>query len=368
MKVSARVAVSAYFDGRAERIQSAVLAGIDRFERQVEAQPEQLAVRVTGQRSSRTFQGLAGLAWLAVGAAGLAAGGVLVASGALPVGAAVAALGTYLGSFSEYHLSQWNRAKDWSGGELELGRPPKSSLPEASLASILEKQQQAYPSAQQVVYLAGHGNHQQVGPLGYRELAQQMQGQQVQHTVLNTCLAGQLEVMTQVAPWSRTILASPQPIPARGLPVEKMFASDMLAAAPSDRMKSWVEQSRGLTPSLLAIDGEQFCRQLLPALDKLGEVLSRQERTTLVSVLRASRTPDWGLSERVDLGSFLEQLEKRLDCPEVQVAREALQDSILAVQNQRGLTFRLDPDAEVVPPGWKAFLEKADRRYKPWGL
>ncbi|MBX3172734.1 MAG: hypothetical protein KF760_35380 [Candidatus Eremiobacteraeota bacterium] len=374
MKISQpKFAVSGYIDAKAHSIQSQVLGGVDRFDQASQANQGDLVVRIHGRRSPRPLQFAIAGGFVATGA-GLAAAGWALA--AYPGLAAAGLLGLYVAFQAEDHLRQALKAPQWKGPhphQLGSGPLPASlGQPADQLKQLIQSNLKDFPSSRQVVSLAGHGNHEQVGPLTYAKASQALQGNPVEQVILDTCLGGQLEVLAKLAPWSQFMLASPQPIPAIGLPFDKMFAPDQLDKSPRELASSWVDQAAPITPSLAAWDSDKFRHSLLPALDKLGSQLCTENRAEIRKALRRSKNPDRLPSGRVDLGSFLENLQQAKMRPETlqlaRQAREAFQQSLVNQQNDKTLTFHLkrERDDESLPQGWRDFLKAADFRLKPF--
>jgi hypothetical protein len=383
---SPKFAVSGYVDGKAHSIQTQVLGGVDRFEKASRANQGDLVVRIDGRRSPRALQFAAAGAFVAAGAA-VAGGSWVLASQALPgsaVGLRAAGLGGLLGLYvavqGEDNLRQALKAPFWKGSQpVQLGSgalPPSFGQPADKLKNLIQSNLKDFPGSRQVVCLAGHGNHQQVGPLTYQQASQALQGNPVEQVILDTCLGGQLEVLSRLAPWSQFILASPQPIPAIGLPFEKMFAPEQLNQSPRELASSWVDQARKITPSLAAWDCDQFRHSLLPALDQLGRQLAAEigagRRSEVRRALKASRNPDRLPSGRVDLGSFLSNLgSSGLSSKTRELAAQAAEAfgaSLVNHQNEKTLTFHLvrERQDQTLPAGWREFLKAADYRFKPF--
>ncbi len=374
-----KFAVSGYIDGKAHSIQTQVLGGVDRFARASQENQGDLVVRIDGLRSPRALQfGIAG-GFVAAGAAAAVGTWALavqsLAGPALGVATGVGGLlGLYIAFQAEDHLRQALKAPEWKGSPVQLGCGPLPAIegkPADKLKQLVQSNLRDFPSSRQVVSLAGHGNHEQVGPLTYQEAASALQGNPVEQVILDTCLGGQLEVLAKLTPWSQFVIASPQPIPAVGLPFEKMFAPAQLDKSPRELASSWVDQGSKITPSLAAWDSDQFRHSLLPALDQLGQRLAGEERSELRKALRKSATPDWLPSGRVDLGSFLENLQTVKLTPETRElavrAREAFQASLVNRQNEKTLTFHLvrERNDQSLPQGWRDFLKAADFSWKP---
>ena len=412
-----KMAVSGYVDGKAHSIQTQVLGGVDRFDQAVQANADDLVVRIDGQRSPRALQFATAGAFAAAGVtvAGASwawAASALAGSGAgLAAGAVGSLLGLYVASLGEDNLRQALKAPQWKGQPVQLGQGPRAKnwpelkppvgaefvgqflaqsgerpvrfaelaksppQPAQKLKELIQSNLKDFPSSRQVVSLAGHGNHHQVGPLTYPQAAEALQGNPVEQVILDTCLGGQLEVLARLTPWSQFVLASPQPIPAIGLPFEKMFAPSELDKSPRQLASSWVDQGKRITPSLAAWDSQQFQKALLPALDQLGtrlaEEIGQGKRGEIRQALRHSQNPDRLWSGRVDLGSFLKALPERDLRPETreaaQKAADAFASSLVNSQNDKTLTFHLvrERDDEVLPAGWRDFLKAADFRFKP---
>lgn len=382
MKVSPKVAVTAYFDGKAHAIQNQVLGGLDRFEKARQQSPQDLVVRVDGQRSPRALQfataGAFALTGLAVVGGAVALG---LAGAALAPVAGLGALGVYIASLGEDSLRQGLKMPQWSGREpVQLGHGSIPSevparQPGQQLQQLLQSNLRDFPSARQVVCLAGHGDHQQVGPLTYQAAAEALQGNKVDHLLLDTCLGGQLEVLSRLAPWSRFVIASSQPIPAIGLPLDKMFQPELLLQENGAQAQTWVEQARAITPSLAAWDSDKFCQEFLPALGQLGQQLEQEihrgNRDSIKRALARSSSPERFWTSKVDMGSFLRQLQGAELSPSaresVQKALQAFEASLVHSQNQRTLTFHLQRERQdlSLPEGWRGFLEVADFSRKP---
>lgn len=381
MKISQpKFAVSGYIDAKAHSIQTQVLGGVDRLDRARQANNGDLVVRIDGRRSPRSLQFAVAGGFVAAGAAVAAGTWALAAQSLAGAGLGAAAgvgglLGLYVAFQAEDHLRQALKAPSWKGSHpLQLGAgplPPSQGQPADKLKQLIQSNLKDFPSSRQVVSLAGHGNHQQVGPLTYQAAAKALDGNPVEQVILDTCLGGQLEVLARLAPWSQFMLASPQPIPAVGLPFDKMFAPDQLDKTPRELASSWVEQGSQITPSLAAWDSDKFRHSLLPALDQLGSRLVQEDRSEIRRALRKSKNPDRLPSARVDLGSFLENLQHSQLSPETlqlaQKAQEAFQSSLVNHQNDKTLTFHLkrERNDENLPQGWRDFLKAADFSWKP---
>lgn len=385
VKIGPKIAVTGFVDGKAHSIQTQVLGGVDRFDRASRANQGDLVVRIDGRRSPRALQfGIAGAfavagAIAAGGVWSLASSAVTGSGGAVAVAGVACLVGLYLAMQGEDNLRRALKAPQWNGSQpvqLGAGRlPPGPPEPGNKLKELLAGNLRDFPGSRQVVSLAGHGNHQQVGPLTYQDAAAALQGNRVEQVILDTCLGGQLEVLSRLAPWSRFVIASPQPIPALGLPFEKMFAPDQLDKSPRDLAGSWVDQATKITPSLAAWDCDKFCQQLLPSLDALGHCLKAEielgHRGEVRKVLRSSHSPDRWFSGRVDLGSFLEKLKSsglsQETLRQAEKAHQAFSASLVQQQNEKTLTFHLvrERHDETLPAGWRDFLKAADFRFKP---
>ncbi|MBS2035941.1 hypothetical protein JST97_13210 [bacterium] len=386
MKISSpKFAVSSFVDGKAHSIQAQILAGVDHFEKASRANQGNLVVRLDGQRSARALQFAAAGAFVATGAAVALTSGYLAAQSLPASGVALAAaglgglLGLYVASQAEDGLRQGLKAPYWKGNQpVQLGAgplPESTGSPADRLKSLIQSNLRDFPGSRQVVSLAGHGNHERVGTLTYDQTSRALQGNSVEQIILDTCLGGQLEVLSRLAPWSRFILASPQPIPAVGLPFEKMFSPEQLDKSPRQLASTWVEQGSQVTPSLAAWDCDRFCHSLLPALDQLGAQLATEiaggARASVRKALARSTNPDRLPGARVDLGSFLANLQKsQLSSKTLALAaeaKEAFQASLVNQQNDKTLTFHLvrERTDATLPPGWRDFLKAANYRFKP---
>ncbi len=346
--------VSAYVDAKAHSIQTQVLGGLDKFARAEEANHGDLLIRADGQRTPRPLQFATAAAFAA---SGLAIAGAGAALAGLPGAIAGGALGLYVASMAADPLQQALRAPAFQPH-------PDGTPPGERFQRLVQGSLRDFPSSRHVVCLAGHGNHEQVGPLFYDQAG----GAKVEQIVLNTCLGGQLEVLSQLAPWARYVSASCQPIPALGLPLDGMFAPAQLDLSPRELASSFVDQASSLTPSFAAWDCEQFQSRLLPALDKLGHHLAHNvDRSQVKAALVRASSPDWLPSGRVDLGTFLAALPQE---PLAQEALEAFRASLVHTQNEKTLTFHLsrERDDDSLPEGWREFLRAADFAVKPHWL
>jgi len=94
-------------------------------------------------------------------------------------------------------------------------------------------------------------------------------------------------------------------------------------------------------------------------------------RNEIKKALARSSSPERFWTSKVDMGSFLQQLELAELSPQsleaVQKAREAFGATLIHSQNQRTLTFHLQREQHdpTLPEGWRGFLQAADFTRKP---
>ena len=229
------------------------------------------------------------------------------------------------------------------------------------LTDALARQRATNPEARQVAYLSGHGNHKEVAGFTHKGLAEVLSKSPVDMTILDACLCSQLEVVSQLAPFAGLVISSADIVPNEGLPIEKLFGGQR---QPNEMFEDCVDA----TVSVSLIDSKSVQQELLPALDQLGADLvvglRGEDKSNIKKALKASESPEH-MSERVDLESFLEQLEERgLAADSVKKAQQAFDSSV--VRNHRTpLTFRLDAkENEALPDGWRNFITALGKHVK----
>lgn len=353
------MAVTAYIDGKATLIESHVLDGVDAFHRAEEK--VDLNFAIAGRRRSKTAQYAIAAAYAAAPVAALALG---TAMGSLGQGAMMAAITSpiLLGSWRALQAAQ--AAPDF--------KPDKHGCDE--LKELVATQARRFPQALHVVYVSGHGDHNEVAGLEFEELSHTMRGARIDVTVLDACLCSQLEVMSRLAPWAGVVIASTDPVPAKGYPIEKMFAPEKLQHGDARSLgKELAETAQDAASSLAAIDTTVLRQALLPALDDLGNRLSQEidsgNRPAVRKALKDSASR--GLfAASVDLGSFLSQLHtvELSDTTEASLAkaRLAYDQTMVHTKNEFGMSFWLDATQDsTLPEGWRGFLETAGYSRRP---
>lgn len=363
--------VSAYIDGRASGIQSPVLDGVDQFEKATDANPD-LQVVVDGRRRPDwlNYSLTAGaLAVPVAGWVGFTLAGypheALAIAGTLAVGSAV---GVYSCLGQTFQARSWEHGARYTIGGDNLASPVAKAGPE-KLGSLIVENGAKYPGARHVAYLSGHGTREEIVGMKVEEIGEQLAGRQLDGMVLDACLTNQLEVLSKLAPWAGVVLASTHVVPAKGLPIQKMFAPEVLNQADESQVFSkMAEVAAPATYSFSAIDTRVLKTEVFPKLDHLGRRLAEELRQGhRTPIRRALRRGQGFISSRVDLGRFLTALEQAPLSDQTQkaagAAREAFEKSLLYQKNEHNLSFDLgEADDQSLEPGWREFLQEYDRR------
>lgn len=223
----------------------------------------------------------------------------------------------------------------------------------------------------QIVHLSGHGDRNEVALIPFREVGPAVEGSDL--VLLDACQTAQLESMAHLAGHTRVVVGSAHSVVGWGLPLTYLLRErlpDDPRALGALVVHNNAEKPR--TRSLVALDMQVFEDRLLPSLDRLGKDLGGRldqgRREEILQALRDSESMGWR-SSRIDLGSFLENLEARLpDCQAAAEARQAWQATRIAQDGETGMTLDLvaGRTAEGLPEGWSTFLTRLDRRAKPW--
>ena len=365
--------VSAYIDGKSAQIEAMKLDAVDRFEVVREQSQDQILINIDGLRHSPTkdyltFAAVGLLPTAGAAALGYSAGGV---PGALLGGLGGLALA---GLPSTYFLNRARKAPQWkAGSRLAVGgesqpSPVTKPGPE-KLRSLVEQSRRENPSARQILFLSGHGDRNEVAHMPIAEMGQAMQGSRLDATIIDACLLGQLEVLTHLAPWAGLVLVSPHKIKARGLELPKILTSENLSQPDMEQAAvKMAAQARSTTPSFAVVNTVNFQEEFLPALDALGQALSKEQDSAVRKVMARSLSTDGLLSRRIDMGSFLKELEKAEIAPSAtRKAREAFAKTVPFQKNQHSFSFHLKAGRsdQSLPEGWREFLKKADRSFKP---
>lgn len=370
-----QVRVNAYIDGKSEHIEALKLNAVDRLERAQAASSGDMQTVIDGDR--HTFQGDAlrftalGLAPAAVAAGlGWAASGSI---GALVGGAVGLAVFTAPAGF---FLHRALKAPQWPAeSRLTVGQPTAESTPVSQpgverLRNLVDSG--TAPDSRQVLFLSGHGDREVLAHMPLDDMSRAMRGSQMDVTILDACLQGQLEVMARLAPWAGLVLASPHKIKARGFDLEAVLQpAHLKAETPREMAIKMASECNSTTPSFAVIDTALLKSELLPALDTLGHELSHQlrqpgGRESITKALKGSLSTDGLVSRRVDLGSFLENL-KETDLEALALARETFRRSVPYTKNEHSLSFHLSAgrDDQMLPSGWRTFLRELNVGFKP---
>lgn len=371
-----KTAISAYIDGKSTHIEALKLDAVDRFESARDQSQGALSVTIDGLRHHRgkdlaTF-GLLGLAPAAASAAvGYSLAGMAGAAIGGLAGVAVSVLP------ATYFLQRAAKAPQWVPGDRtklgeKSGPSPVAQPGPQKLRHLVDETRAANPEARQFLFLSGHGDRQEVAHMKIPAMGEAMRGSQLDATIVDACLLGQLEVLTHMAPWAGLIMVSPHKILAKGLELPEMLSPSNLAEGDlKNAVIAMAKEAKSTTPSFAVIDSDKFQDKLLPSLDNLGQALSQEDRSKLVSVLGKSLSPDTLFSARVDMGSFLSNLEAARIAPkETNEALTAFRETVPYQKNKHSFSFDLKAgrNDQSLPSGWRAFLDKADRNFKPlWG-
>ena len=325
------------------------------------------------QRRHRAFDLTLGslfvLPGLAIAGAGL---GAAIASASLAGGAyalAFGALSTFAtGNFLMTGLKArgLNNHQDQSLSG-KFSATPKADNSEARLRENLERGQQKFPGSKHVDYLSGHGGDRKtLAGLKLTELREKMAGSKADITILDTCSSCSLEVMGNLAPWAGLVVASTLPVLASGYPLREVFSPENLQhTSNQDLAVNMSHACSKWTLSMNVVDTETLKTDLLPSLDRLGKELqseSNQDQSRAIrrALRKSKRVGLLGLGGHKYLHSFLENLgdvELSSEAQEaLKASREFLIKSVIAGQNDRGLSFHPGGDASL-PAGWNSFLE-----------
>lgn len=372
-----RVALSAYIDGKSHSIESMKLDAVDRLETAQDSSDGQLKVLLDGQRHS-----LKGdlVRFTALGLAPTAAAAALGAKLAGTVGGVVGAVAglAVFGMPATHFLGRSLKARQWtSESRLPLGGEAKPSpVKEAGaerLRSLVDESRAKNPQARQVLFLSGHGNIDEVAQMPWSDLNKTMKGSDLDATILDACLTSQLEVAAQLAPWAGLVMASPHKIKARGLELPRILASKHLEKESfQDAVTDMAREARSTTPSWVVLDTARLQKQFLPKLDSLGKSLCKElkagKRSQIRAVLKESLSSEGLFSAKVDLGSFLSNLEESGLAPEeAKQASQGFRECVPFQKNQHTMSFHLQKgqDEQSLPQGWREFLSELDYRFKP---
>lgn len=371
------VSVSAYIDAKATHIESLKLNAVDRLEKATDTSDGALDVVLDGQRHSLAKDAalFAGLGLAPAALATWAGWGLHGATGALVGGAiGLAAFAAPAGFFLSRSLKapQWKTETRWHIGH--SSEPSPGVAGPQRLNSLVAQGAETNPQAKQVLFLSGHGDRTTLASMKLDEIATAMKDSSIDITVLDACLQGQLEVMTRLAPWAGLVLASPHKIKARGLELEELLKPQILAQESSlETACQMAREAKSTTPSFAVVDTAQFKERLLPSLDSLGRKLAESWSDSSVSegvksALAAAVGTDGLFSRRVDMGSFLKELDKREILPEqTSRALESFKSTVPFQKNEHSMSFHLKAgrDDATLPKGWQDFLKALDLSFKP---
>ncbi len=227
--------------------------------------------------------------------------------------------------------------------------------------NLWQKNVRTYPRARHVVFIAGHGNQAGSAGLKYSQLGRSIRGAEA--IFLDTCNGSQLESLVKLADSAQVAVASTHTVRGQGFPLEEMFGRTSFPERARDLGAALVQAAHHNMPSesLVAVDLPVLRDQLLPALDRLGQRLSRASQVgrgdSVERALKSSVAPQKG--RRIDLGSFLARLHDDpsfKNLPEVLGARRAFNETILSKAGKGTLSFDLNPGKEM-PVGWSGFLQ-----------
>lgn len=103
--------------------------------------------------------------------------------------------------------------------------------------------------------------------MSYKELGRVMMDTPVDATLMDACLASQLEALTHMAPWAGLVLASVHPIKARGFELDRLLSPENLSEPDLTKaMVATAREARSTTPSFAVIDAKRLQERLLPCL------------------------------------------------------------------------------------------------------
>lgn len=215
----------------------------------------------------------------------------------------------------------------------------------------------SWPQARQIIFLSGHGFQDRAAGLSFQQLARTVQGAEA--IVLDTCNGGQVEALLTLADSAKVAVCSEHKVRSSGFPLEAMLGKAEFPQEPKDLASSLVQSAVQKMPakSLVAVDLQALKQKLLPSLEKLAQQLLVADKSQVQAVLEASQRTDTSGGHTFDLGSFLAELPAG---PEVQVTKQALNETILAMAGQGTLSFDLR-SPEQMPEAWRNLMNRLRR-------
>ena len=375
-----KLVVSAYVDAKAQNIEDLNLNRIGRFEDVKENAGDDVSISIEGRRHSK----LRSLGELALsGAVPALLGGVAGAAVGGPIGAVVGGLGGFVTGMASNMstINQLAKARQWpKDSRLQVGQKAVPSPVEHAgaerLAKMVSDNEESFPEARHLVYISGHGYQKSSAEISFEEMSEKMEGLQVDATLFDSCLIGQMEVLSKISPWAGIVLASPHKTRARGYDLASMLDPKTINTASDQEFAvNIAKKARSTTSSFSAVDSRAFREEFLPALDELGASLHRElengKRSSIKKALAKSTGTHWGFSPKVDMGSFLEQLAEAPLSQETQKKLKTTQagfdKSVLFQKNKHSFSFDLKSGKtdESLPQGWTSFLQGIDLNHKP---
>lgn len=353
------VAVTAFLDGNARMIEPPVMRGYDQFKKS--ELTETIALHTTGQRRTLSQNLVQGAGFLAAGAA-VAAVGTAVGMQFDP------GLGVCLGlsALPPALIGARRIQSAFTAPGFQPGPPAPESALQTRLERALQEARRSNPESKQVAYFSGHGSHKEIAHFSPATIGEVLTDNPVDLTVLDACTTAQLEVLAKLGPGAGEVVCSPQPVPSKGFPIEKLFRS------PQDLGKHTFEESKNATSHLALVDNTRLHQNLLPKLDtlagKLRTDLSSGTSEAIHRALKKTRSPDL-FGARVDLRGFLENLgRENLNSS----CREALDETLTELKETVlestgwSLSFRVDgKESQALPGAWKDLLNDLGYRWKP---
>ena len=268
------------------------------------------------------------------------------------------------------------------------------------LASFIANGMKKYPGNTDVVFLAGHGfGYRQVASMPVKELrrslddASAMAGKKPDVIVMESCLMGNVEAMSELRNSAKAAVVSEEVLAATSLPLDDMMADAAnKGGTPQEIAKRMVELADGSEGlgTLAAIDLTKM-DGVNKALDKLGNnLLDEISKGNKLEVQNAAKEAmefpqgkmmflERAMIKFSDLGGFADALTKKNLSPKTKASAEelkkAMKDVVLAkatsdeYKTTSGLSFQVEdnklsgPDmgdfgSVDISSTWKRFIWK----------
>lgn len=359
--------------------------------------------------------------FLVGGPIGLAVGG-LIDAGMFVLGITKQGLGTAMSGF--VHRKSLPGEADWKGKRVynvgadktegidtkpavideNAGKKPSSG----ELANFIANGMKKHPSATNVVYLGGHGfGYKQVASMTANQLkgvlarSEQLSGKKPDVVVMESCLMGNVEAMSELKDSAKVALVSEEVVAATALPIDDMLADAAnKGGTPEEIGKRMIDLAKDIegVETYAAVNLEKM-KPLLGKMNTLGklvqsEIAMGKKADVQEAVKKAMKFPQGKLMflERKmvnfsDLGGFVKALDSdKFSNTTRKAAKETLKaiDDVIIAKTTRegyketsGLSFQvksngmLESSPEMapyfgvdMPHGWKGMINQISMKDK----